>query len=70
MGMSIHIKSYNNFPPKKCYKQNFIFEGGNNYKTVLKNNISGLLQNAKRRISAYTDYKKIFIIILSHMSHI
>ena len=36
MDIRIHIQFYNNFPPKKCYKQNFVFEGGNNYKTVLK----------------------------------
>ena len=58
MGISIHIRFYNNFPPKKCYWQNFVFEGGNNYKTVFKNCISGLLQNAKGRISAYADNKK------------
>ena len=48
----------------------FVFEDGNNYKTVLKNCISGLLQNAKGRISACVDYEKTLIMILSYVSPI
>ena len=66
MGISIHIQFYNNFLPKE-YQQNFVFEGGNNFKTVLKNCLFGLLQTAKGRISACADYKKT-LMILSHMS--
>ena len=39
---------------------NFGFQGGNNLKTVLKNCISGLLQNAQVRTSACADYKKTY----------
>ena len=49
---------------------NFVFEGGNDYMTVLKNWISGLLKKTKGRISACADNKKTVIMILSQASPI
>ena len=46
-----------------------MFEVRNNCKTVLKNCIPGLLQNAKGKISACVDYEKT-LMILSHVSPI
>ena len=48
----------------------FIFEGGNNYKTVLQISRSGLLQYTKGRINTCADYKKTVIMILNNLSPI
>ena len=70
MRISIHIRFFNNFSLRKYYLQNFVFEGGNNYMTVLKIFITGLLQNTEGRMSAYAVYKKTLIMILSHVNPI
>ena len=54
--INIYIRLYNNFPPENVFNKTSDVEGGNTYKRVLKNFISGLFLNVKG-INACADYK-------------